>query len=188
ESTYFRALASLYALFANHLLDPADSELTHKSLRHAVHQASKASQSLVAPEQLGYCLPLQMILNDIDADKLQTLTVTHWATTISHVLGFPPVDPFAAALAQHHEESIRARRKLLQSASAPAAGPSRAASSSKRSAPVQPSASCKQPTSSCGHCGKQVMAPRRHNAKNCKSSCTVAGCGKNGGCPAYSKH
>ncbi|KAJ3225546.1 hypothetical protein HDU78_010631, partial [Chytriomyces hyalinus] len=187
ESNYFRNLNDLYALFADHAQDPHASDLTLATLRLAVQRLSKAATFLVAPTQSNYRFIMKALLDDIDADEHATLPVSYWVAKISHVLGFPQPDPFAASLAQNRDESIRARRKLLKSV-APTPAPNRPAAQSrpagqKRPAPSQPSGARRQSTV-CDHCKKSTHDFRHHNAKNCKSSCTVAGCSKNAGCPA----
>ncbi|KAJ3221750.1 hypothetical protein HDU78_000314, partial [Chytriomyces hyalinus] len=80
ESNYFCNLNKLYALFADHAQDPHASDLTLATLRQAVHRLSKAATFLVALMQSNYRFIMKAVRDNIDVDKLATLTVSYCPT------------------------------------------------------------------------------------------------------------
>ncbi|KAJ3233933.1 hypothetical protein HDU77_000508, partial [Chytriomyces hyalinus] len=151
ESLYYTSLRALYALITTNTLNPTRNWLTLAALHDAVSSAFEASSYLTAHPTY------QQIHTNIHLEGSDTLLVTLWCARLSHVLGFPAINPLAAALKQTFQESVRTYRKLRQPE--PYAVP-KGTVAQRRSMTVQPCTQRKCDSSECSHCRKATSSTK----------------------------
>ncbi|KAJ3230098.1 hypothetical protein HDU77_001391, partial [Chytriomyces hyalinus] len=97
---------------ASYAMNPYHNNVTLESLRDAIAQVKAAADHLTGDQYSEFKHILRDVHDDIHFEESKSLLVSLWVSKVSHVLGFPPINPLAAALDQSRQESLRAYYKL----------------------------------------------------------------------------